>query len=100
MAVEVTKLSNVGRAGLEGSLRLVAPQKADHATLMAVKARLEKETAQLLCMNCRTSWRGGGPGPPPEIQNPPGARGEGARPPPPRRGPAEGGPPATPLPPG
>jgi ATP-dependent Lhr-like helicase len=57
IAVEVTQISNVGKAGLEGSLRLVAPQKADHATLMAVKARLEKETAQLLCLNCRTSWR-------------------------------------------
>jgi ATP-dependent Lhr-like helicase len=57
ISVEVTQLSNVGRAGLEGSLRLVAPQKADHATLMAVKARLEKETAQLLCINCRGSWR-------------------------------------------
>ena len=57
IAVEVTQLSNVGRAGLEGSMRLVAPQKADHATLMAVKARLEKETAALLCLNCRTSWR-------------------------------------------
>src|SRR3989442_4967277 len=59
IAVEVTQLSNVGRAGLEGSMRLVAPQKADHATLMAVKARLEKETAALLCLNCRTSWRSG-----------------------------------------
>ncbi|OGS51053.1 MAG: hypothetical protein A3K65_01005 [Euryarchaeota archaeon RBG_16_68_12] len=57
IAVEVTQISNVGKAGLEGSLRLVAPQKADHATLMAVKARLEKETAQLLCIHCRTSWR-------------------------------------------
>jgi ATP-dependent Lhr-like helicase len=57
IAVEATQLSNVGRAGLEGSLRLVAPQKADHATLMAVKARLEKETAQLLCIHCRGSWR-------------------------------------------
>ncbi len=57
IAVEVTQISNVGKAGLEGSLRLVAPQKADHATLMAVKARLEKETTQLLCIHCRTSWR-------------------------------------------
>src|SRR5207245_539468 len=31
VAIEITQLSNVGRAGLEGSLRLVAPQKADHA---------------------------------------------------------------------
>ena len=32
----------MGKAGLEGSLRLVAPSRADHGTLMAVKARLEK----------------------------------------------------------
>jgi len=55
--VVVTQISNVGKAGLEGSLRLVAPSRADHGTLMAVKARLEKETAQLLCLNCRASWR-------------------------------------------
>src|SRR5256712_2796851 len=70
IAVEITKLSNVGRAGLEGSLRLVAPQKADHATLMAVKARLEKETAQMLCMNCRSTWRAIVAELPPEIKCP------------------------------
>ena len=57
IGVEVTQISNVGKAGLEGSLRLVAPSKADHATLMAVKARLEKETVQFLCLNCRAKWR-------------------------------------------
>ena len=70
IAVEVTQLSNVGRAGLEGSLRLVAPQKADHATLMAVKARLEKEVAQMLCLNCRTSWRSVVADLPPHIRCP------------------------------
>ena len=70
IAVEVTQLSNVGRAGLEGSMRLVAPQKADHATLMAMKARLEKETAQLLCLNCRTSWRSIVADLPPKIKCP------------------------------
>ena len=57
IALEVTQISNIGKAGLEGSLRLVAPSKADHATLMAVKARLEKETVHFLCLNCRASWR-------------------------------------------
>src|SRR5437879_3117600 len=70
IAVEITKLSNVGRAGLEGSLRLVAPQKADHATLMAVKARLEMETAQMLCMNCRSTWRAIDAELPPKIKCP------------------------------
>src|SRR5206468_6939983 len=57
IAIEVTQLSDIGKAGLEGSLRLVAPQKADHATLMAVKARLEKETAFFMCLHCRARWR-------------------------------------------
>src|SRR2546427_4224817 len=47
IAIEITQLSNVGRAGLEGSLRLVAPQKADHAAPMAGKGRPEKGTPQL-----------------------------------------------------
>ena len=50
-------MTPVGRAGLEGGRLLVTPSKADHATLMAVKARLEKETATLLCMNCKRTWR-------------------------------------------
>jgi len=55
--VIVTKLTPIGRAGLDAGRLLVVPQRADHATLMAVKARLEKETATLLCLNCRMSWR-------------------------------------------
>src|SRR5207253_1865170 len=43
--VVVTRMTPVGRAGLEGGRLLVTPSKADHATLMAVKARLEKESA-------------------------------------------------------
>src|SRR5256885_16405219 len=49
--------TRVGRAGLEGGRLLVTPSKADHATLMAVKARLEKESATFLCLNCKMSWR-------------------------------------------
>jgi len=55
--VVVTRMTPVGRAGLEGGRLLVTPSKADHATLLAVKARLEKETATLLCMNCKRTWR-------------------------------------------
>ncbi len=57
--VVATHLTPIGRAGLEGGRLLVSPTKADHATLMAVKTRLEKETATLLCLNCRMSWRSG-----------------------------------------
>ncbi len=55
----VTKITPVGRAGLEGGRILVSPSKADHSTLMAVKARLEKETATFFCLNCKMSWRSG-----------------------------------------
>ncbi|HKW43035.1 MAG TPA: DEAD/DEAH box helicase, partial [Thermoplasmata archaeon] len=55
--IVVTKPTPIGRAGLEGGRLLVTPSRADHATLMAVKARLEKETATLLCLSCKLSWR-------------------------------------------
>jgi ATP-dependent helicase Lhr and Lhr-like helicase len=57
MEVVVTRMTPIGRAGLEGGRLLITPSKADHATLMAVKARLEKETATFLCLNCKMSWR-------------------------------------------
>ena len=57
--IVATHLTPIGRAGLEGGRLLVSPAKADHATLMAVKARLEKETATFLCLNCKMSWRAG-----------------------------------------
>ncbi|HYY47577.1 MAG TPA: helicase-related protein, partial [Thermoplasmata archaeon] len=55
--IVVTRMTPIGRAGLEGGRLLITPSKADHATLMAVKARLEKESATFLCLNCRMSWR-------------------------------------------
>src|SRR2546425_317060 len=55
--IVVTRMTPIGKAGLEGGRLLVTPSRADHATLMAVKARLEKETATFLCLNCKMSWR-------------------------------------------
>ena len=55
--VVVPRITPVGRAGIEGGRLVVSPSKADHATLQAVKARLEKETATLVCLNCRMTWR-------------------------------------------
>jgi len=55
----ITRITPVGRAGLEGGRILVSPSKADHSTLMAVKNRLEKETATFFCLNCKMSWRSG-----------------------------------------
>jgi len=57
LEVVVTRMTPIGRAGLEGGRLLITPSKADHATLMAVKARLEKESATFLCLNCKMSWR-------------------------------------------
>jgi len=55
--IVVTRLTPIGRAGLEAGRLLVAPLRADRATLLAVKTRLEKETASFLCLGCRSSWR-------------------------------------------
>ena len=55
--VVVTKLSPLGLAGVERGMLVIAPQKADHATLMALKKRLESETAHLACLNCLGMWR-------------------------------------------
>ncbi len=55
--IEITSLTEIGKAGVEGGRLLVAPQRADRATLLAVKGRLEKETVRFLCLNCKSSWR-------------------------------------------
>ena len=55
--VAVTPLSDLGRAGLDRGMLIVAPQKADHATLLALRRRLETETAHLVCLNCLLTWR-------------------------------------------
>jgi ATP-dependent Lhr-like helicase len=55
--VVVPRITSVGRAGIEGGRLLISPSKADHATLMAVKTRLESEVASFLCLNCRMTWR-------------------------------------------
>jgi len=55
--IVVTRPTPIGRAGVEGGRLIVAPSRADRATLLAVKARLEKEKASFLCLNCRSTWR-------------------------------------------
>jgi ATP-dependent Lhr-like helicase len=54
---EITGLSPIGRAGLEHSKELIAPQRADHSILMALKGRLEDETMHMTCLNCSAQWR-------------------------------------------
>jgi len=55
--VTVTPLTAIGAAGLERGMMLIAPQKADHATLMSLKRRLENDTAHLVCLSCVHTWR-------------------------------------------
>lgn len=57
VSLEVTRLSPIGRAGLQHSRELIMPQRADHSILMALKRRLEDETLHMSCLNCQTQWR-------------------------------------------
>jgi len=57
LQMEVTALTPIGRAGLEHSKELIAPQRADHSILMALKNRMEEELMYLNCLNCRAQWR-------------------------------------------
>jgi len=57
IALEVMRLSPIGRAGLQHSRELIMPQRADHSILMALKRRLEDESMFMSCLNCRTQWR-------------------------------------------
>jgi ATP-dependent Lhr-like helicase len=53
----VPRLTRVGLAGMEKGRGIMAPQRADKGTLMALKARLERTTVHLLCLNCRSRRR-------------------------------------------
>ncbi|MEM0448396.1 MAG: DEAD/DEAH box helicase [Methanomassiliicoccales archaeon] len=55
--IEVTSLTPIGRAGLEHSKELIAPQRADHSILMALKKRLEEEQLFLTCLKCQAQWK-------------------------------------------
>jgi ATP-dependent Lhr-like helicase len=55
--IEVTPLTPIGRAGLEHSKELIAPQRADHSILMALRNRLEEEHLFMTCLNCRSQWK-------------------------------------------
>ncbi|MGD1061281.1 MAG: DEAD/DEAH box helicase [Methanomassiliicoccales archaeon] len=54
---DITPLTPIGRAGLQHSRELIAPQRADHRILMALRNRLEEETMTMTCLNCHTQWR-------------------------------------------
>ena len=54
---ETCSLSPIGKAGLEHSKELIAPQRADHSILVALGKRLEDEILYMTCMNCTDQWR-------------------------------------------
>jgi ATP-dependent Lhr-like helicase len=55
--IEFSKLSPIGKAGLGPYMMLIAPAKADHATLMALKHRLEESFMVMVCLKCKSSRR-------------------------------------------
>jgi len=55
--VIITKLSPIGKTGLGPGRMLIPPARADHATLMALKRRLEDSMIYPVCVRCKTSWR-------------------------------------------
>jgi len=57
LEVRLSPLTGIGRAVLIHSRELIAPQRADHSILMALKNRLEEETMHMTCLNCSAQWR-------------------------------------------
>jgi len=53
ISVQVSKLSPIGKAGIEARGDIMMPARPTHAILMAMKSRLERETTILACMHCR-----------------------------------------------
>lgn len=53
IAIVESKLSPIGKAGLEARGDIMMPARPTHAILMAMKARLERETVAVLCTHCR-----------------------------------------------
>src|SRR2546425_13260673 len=55
--IVVTRVTPIGRAGLEGGRLLLTPSPADHPTLQAGKARLEEEAAKFLGLDLQVALR-------------------------------------------
>ncbi|MDD4308573.1 MAG: ATP-dependent helicase, partial [Thermoplasmata archaeon] len=53
ITIEYSKMSPIGKAGIEARGDLMLPSRPTHAILMAMKSRLEKETVALVCTHCR-----------------------------------------------
>ena len=50
--IEVTKLSPIGKAGIEERGDVMMPRRPTHAILMAMRSRLEKERVAIVCTRC------------------------------------------------
>jgi ATP-dependent Lhr-like helicase len=55
--IHIGRLSPIGKVGLERGRHLVVPAKADRATLLALKNRIEGNAILLLCMSCHATNR-------------------------------------------
>lgn len=53
LAIKVTGLSPIGKAGIEAKGDVMMPQRPTHAILMAMKSRLEKERVAIVCTHCK-----------------------------------------------
>lgn len=53
LSIEITKLSPIGKAGIEERGDVMMPRRPTHAILMAMKSRLEKERVALVCTHCK-----------------------------------------------
>ncbi|MFO7619150.1 MAG: DEAD/DEAH box helicase [Thermoplasmata archaeon] len=52
-SIKESKLSPIGKAGIEERGDVMMPSRPTHAILMAMKSRLERETVALVCTHCR-----------------------------------------------
>ncbi|MBA3045165.1 MAG: DEAD/DEAH box helicase [Candidatus Thermoplasmatota archaeon] len=51
--IKVSKISPIGKAGVENRGDIMMPSRPTHAILMAMKSRLEKESVALVCTHCK-----------------------------------------------
>ncbi len=51
--LEVSKLSPIGKAGIESRGDIMMPQRPTHAILSAMKSRLERERIGIVCTHCK-----------------------------------------------
>ncbi len=53
LTIHASKMSPIGKAGVENRGDIMMPSRPTHAILMAMKSRLERETIALVCTHCR-----------------------------------------------